>query len=314
MSQYRWTLAALLALGGTASAEQPQIANPGTQELSVVRGSSRGVAQDYLVLPRGGELTAQMKFLTAGPLLSDKKLEFTDLALFGLTGRWSLFSKLEVSATVDLLPKQPAYTDEKAWQSAGLTLRSPLGRRVAVALSGGGGHLMNHSGMWTRESLMLEWKKSIDDDFLAFDVAAGINGLGLAAPDTTQSSAFITELSVNTTAMFRVPNGKWGGWVGIGYAVPVQASGQDPTTEIRIDPQPRLDFHMGTVLALVPKWDLFVDFAVIDRGELSDPSTRLPILDGGFDQRQVIFGVTRHIESKSTRSYDDNDAIRIGAL
>lgn len=313
MSQFRWTLAAVLALGGTASAES--IDDSATrQELSVVSGSARGVAHDYLVLPRGGELTAQMKFVTAGPLLDDKKLEFTDLALFGLTGRWSLFSKLEVSASVDLLPKQPAYTDEKSWQSAGITFRSPLGRRVAVSLSGSGGHLMNHSGMWTREALMLEWKKSIDDDFLAFDVAAGINGLGLAAPDTTTSTAFITELAVKTTAMFRVPNGKWGGWVGIGYAVPVQASGHDPTTEIRIDPQPRLDFHMGTVLALVPKWDLFVDFAVLDRGELTDPSTRLPILDGGFDQRQVIFGVTRHIESKSRRTYDDNDAIRIGAL
>lgn len=313
MSQYRWTLAAIFALGGTASAESIEDGGT-TDELTAVRSSSRGVAQDYLVLPRGGELTAQMKFVTAGPLLSDNKLEFTDLALFGLTGRWSLFSKLEVSASVDLLPKQPAYTDEKPWQSAGLTLRSPLGRRVAIALSGSGGHLMNHSGMWMREALMLEWKKSIDDDFLAFDVAAGINGLGLSAPDTTQSTAFITELSVKTTAMFRVPNGKWGGWVGIGYAVPMQASGRDPTTEIRIDPQPRLDFHMGTVLALVPKWDLFVDFAVVDRGELSDPSTRLPIIDGGFDQRQVIFGVTRHIESKSRRSYDDNDAIRIGAL
>lgn len=315
MSQFRWTLAALLALGGTASAEQPHIDDTATtQELTVVRGSSRGVAQDYLVLPRGGELTAQMKFVTAGPLLSDKKLDFTDLALFGLTGRWSLFSKLELSASVDLLPKQPAYTDEKPWQSAGITFRSPLGRRVAVALSGSGGHLMNHSGYWTRESLLLEWKKSIDDDFLAFNVSGGINGLGLAAPDATKSTAFMTELSVNTTAMFRVPNGKWGAWVGIGYAVPVQASGRDPTTEIKIDPQPRLDFRMGTVLALVPKWDLFVDFAVIDRGELSDPSTRLPILNGGFDQRQVIFGVTRHIESKSRRTYGDNDAIRIGAL
>jgi hypothetical protein len=60
---------------------------------------------------------------------------------------------------------------------------------------------------------------------------------------------------------------------------------------------------------------LFVDFAVIDRGELSDPSTRLPILDGGFDQRQVIFGVTRHIEGKPRPTYDDGDSsIRIGQL
>lgn len=316
MLKFRWTLAALVALGGVASAERiSEDSGVTTGELVSVGSSARGVAGDYLVLPSGGELTAQMKFVTAGPLFSDKKLEFTDLALFGLTGRWSLFSRLELAASVDLLPKQPAYTDEKPWQSAGATLRSPLGRRVAIAVSGSGGHLLGHSGMWTREALMIEWKKPIDDEFLSFDVAAGIDGLGLSAPKTTKSTAFITELSINTTALFRVPNGKWGGWVGIGYAVPVQASGHDPTTEIRIDPQPRLDFHMGSVLALVPKWDLFVDFAVVDRGELSDPSTRLPILDGGFDQRQVIFGVTRHIEGKPRPTYDDSDdAIRIGQL
>jgi hypothetical protein len=316
MLQLRWTLAALVGLGGVASAERVDMdGGVTTGEMISVRGSQRGVAGDYLVLPSGGELTAQMKFVTAGPLFSDKKLEFTDLALFGLTGRWSLFSKLELAASVDLLPKQPAYTDEKPWQSAGVTLRSPLGRRVAIALSGSGGHLLDHGGMWTREAFMIEWKKPIDDEFLAFDVAAGIDGLGLSAPNTTKSTAFITELSINTTALFRVPNGKWGGWVGIGYAVPVQASGHDPTTEIRIDPQPRLDFHMGSVLALVPTWDLFVDFAVIDRGELSDPSTRLPILDGGFDQRQVIFGVTRHIEGRPRPTYDGgSDYIRIGQL
>ena len=46
--------------------------------------------------------------------------------------------------------------------------------------------------------------------------------LSTRSPKTTNSTAFITELSINTTALFRVPNGKWGGWVGIGYAVPVQ--------------------------------------------------------------------------------------------
>ncbi|HSD89957.1 MAG TPA: hypothetical protein VLB44_20640 [Kofleriaceae bacterium] len=319
MRQLRWTLAALVGLGGVAAADTGNHISEDAagQSLGTVSaGSRRGVAEDYLVLPSGGELTSQMRFLTAGPVLGQDKLEFTDVALFGLSGRWSLFTKLELSASVDLLPKQPANSDEKPWQSVGVGLRSPLGRHVAVALDGGGGHLMSHGGMWTRESLMLEWKKPIDEDFLAFDVRGGIDGIGLSAPETTKSTAFITELAVTTTALFREPHGKWGGWIGLSYAVPVQSSGKDPTTERTIDPQPRLDFHMGTVLALVPKWDLFVDFAVIDRGELADPATRLPILDGGFDQRQVIFGVTRHIEGSHhhDNDYDGDDAIRVGSL
>src|SRR5262249_35626910 len=128
--------------------------------------------------------------------------------------------------------------------------------------------------------------------------------VGLAAPGT-RSTAFLTELAVQTSALFHAED-KWGAWIGVGYAVPVQKSGRDPTTEIAIDPQPRLDFHAGTVLSLVKQWDLFVDFAVIDRGDLSNPATRLPILDGGFDQKQIMFGVTRHIEA-SKRHHDDGD-------
>lgn len=316
MLELRWTLAALTCLGGIAAADTggPAAADMASEAVAV-SGSRRGVAQDYLVLPRGGELTAQMRFITAESMLDGDELKFTDLALFGLSGRWSLFSKLELGASVDLLPKQPAATDEKAWQSVGVTVRSPLGSHIALQLSGGGGHLMNHTGKWVREALTLEWKKQVDPEFLAFDVQAGVSGLGLDAPNT-DSNAFITEVAMSTTALFHDPRGNIGAWLGISYAVPVQSSGRDPTTDLAIDPQPRLNFHMGTVLSLVPKWDLFVDFAVIDRGDLGDRATRLPILDGGFDQKQILFGVTRRIEGKrDRREYDyDDDDIRLGAL
>lgn len=317
MLELRWTLAALAALGGTAAADTPASADMATETLAVRHGGHRGVAQDYLVKPRGGELTAQMRFVTAESMLDGDRVRFTDLALFGLSGRWSLFSKLELGASVDFLPKQPSTTDEKAWQSVGFHVRSPLGKNVALQVSGGGGHLMSHSGKWMRESLTLEWKKPIDEDWLAFDMQAGVSGLGLDAPNTS-SNAFITELGISTTALFHEPKGHWGGWIGIAYAVPVQASGRNPVTEMVIDPQPRLNFHMGTVLSLVPKWDLYVDFAVVDRGDLGNPATTLPILDGGFDQTQIIFGVTRHIEGKRDRREDswsnDGDSVRLGSL
>jgi hypothetical protein len=319
MAELRWTLAALACLGGTAAADSasPQAVDSASESVSV-RGSYRGVAQDYLVMPRGGELSAQMRFITADAMFGPRdELKFTDLALFGISGRWSLFSKLELGVSVDLLPKQPSDTDEKPWQSVGFSLKSPLGRHIALLVSGGGGHLMNHTGKWTHEALTLEFKKQIDPKFLAFDVQAGVNGLGLDAPNTS-SSAFLTEIAVSTTALFHEPSGHWGAWLGIGYAVPVQASGKDPTTDLAIDPQPRLNFHAGTVLSLVPKWDLFVDLGVIDRGELADSTTRLPILDGGFDQTQIIFGITRHIEAKpAPRPAYDNDGgddMRLGSL
>lgn len=311
-----WTLASLLALGGTAAADDYGApARAASESLNVAR-SHRGVSQDYLVMPRGGELSAQMRFLTAERMLDGDELKFTDLALFGLSARYSLFSRLELGASVDFLPKQPSTTDEKAWQSVGVTVRSPLGKQVALQLAGGGGHLMNHSGKWTTESLTLEWKKPIHD-VLAFDIQGGISGMGLDAP-TTRSTAFITEVGVSTTALFHDPHGYWGGWLGIGYSVPVQASGRDPTTEVVIDPQPRLNFHAGTVVSLVKKWDLYIDFAVVDRGDARDPRTQLPIIHGGFDQKQIIFGITRHIEasrsSDSDRGWSGDDDMRLGSL
>ena len=319
MTKLAWTLAALSTLAGSAHADsgRPVSADFATQSVAVER-SHRGVAQDYLVLPSGGELTAQMRFVTADAMLGGEPLDFTDLALFGLSGRWSLFTKLELAASVELLPKQPSVTDEKPWQSVGFALRSPLGRHVALALAGGGGHLMNHTGMWTREAATLEWKKPVHEDFLAFDIEAGVQGLGLRDPDTTRSTAFLTEVSVRTTALFHEPRGHWGAWLGIGYAVPVQSSGRDPTTERPIDPQPRLGFHMGTVLSVVKQWDIFCDFAVVDRGDPAAPATQLPILDGGFDQKQIVFGVTRHIEKRRRPrydgGYDDDGPIRLGRL
>jgi hypothetical protein len=311
-------LLALTTLGSAAYADTRPMSHTLASGAVGVERSHRGVAQDYLVLPAGGELTAQMRFITADAMLEGERLKFTDLGLFGLSGRWSLFTMLELSASVELLAKQPSQTSEKPWQSVGASLRSPIGRHIALALSGGGGHLLSHQGMWTAEALTLEWKKPIHDDFLAFDVQAGVHGLGLASPKTTKSTAFLTELAVRTTALFHDRKGRWGAWLGIGYAVPLQHSGKDPTTELAIDPQPRLDFRMGTVLAAVRKWDIYVDFAIVDRGDRGNPATQLPVLDGGFDQKQIIFGVTRHIEGKrrpQVNDYDaDEEAVRLGSL
>lgn len=297
MTKLRWTLAALAALGGVAAADPSTSGSYGAPaaETIMVDGaepSARGVAEDYLVLPEGGELTGQMKFITADAPLGGQPLKFTDLALFGLTGRWAALRHLEVSGSVSFLPKQPSYSSEHAWQSAGLTLRSPLGHHAAVALSGSGGHLVSSTGYWASEALMIEWKKTLDRDFLAFDIQGGVDSLGLA--DGSQT-ARLTEVALQTSALFREPTGHWGGWIGMAYAVPVQHEGMDPTTALPIDPQERLDFHLGTVLSLVRNWDLFADFAVIDRGDAMNPATRLPILDGGFDQKQIVLGVTRHI-------------------
>jgi hypothetical protein len=231
--------------------------------------------------------------VTSDPLLGGQPLRFSDLGLFTVSGRYSLFSRLELSAATTLVAKQPSYTSEKPWQSASFGLRSPIGERAALAIGGGGGHLLDHVGEWTRESMMIEMRKPIEE-YLSFDMQGGIDGITLTAPNA--SGAYLTEVAVQTAAHFRDPYSYFGGWIGISYAIPVASHGVDPTTNLALDPQPRLDFHIGGALSPVDSWDLYVDFAVIDRGDLSNPATRLPILDGGFDQRQLTFGLVRHFK------------------
>ncbi len=312
MTKLHATLATLAVLGGAAHADDmanDEGSSAGVAALQLSSGSRRGVAQDYIVLPSGGELTGTMRFVTSQPSLGGEALRFSDLALFGLSGRWALFSKLELSAGAEFLPKQPSFTDEKPWQSVNAGLRSPISRRIALAISGAGGHLMNHSGMWTREALSIQWRKPIVD-VMTFDISGGMNGVTLSAPRS--KGAFLTELSLTTAVLFREPSGHWGAWTGLSYALPVTARGEDPTTGMAVDPQPRLDFRIGTVLSLVRAWDLYVEYAIVDRGDLGDAATRLPILDGGFDQHQVIFGVTRHFTNKRKRSTYSGDAMQLG--
>jgi hypothetical protein len=277
--------------------------------------SHRGVSQDYLVLPDGAELTGQMRFLTSEAFLQDhgdaKPLAFTDLALFGMTVRKSLFSKLEVSASVELLPKQPAFTSEKAWQSVAVGVRSPIGNTGAVSLGGAGGHLLSSDGSWVRQTLALELRKPIHE-IMTFDVHGGVDTTVLVRD--AHEGGWVTELGVSAQALFRDPHGAVGGWVGMGYAIPVSSRGFDPTSDLALDPRARLDFRIGGVISLVDNWDLFAELAVVDRGELTNPATRLPILDGGFDQRQAMFGVTRHISGGKDRrgDYDhDDDGYRL---
>lgn len=309
--RFAWTLVATSLLGLPLASAHP-VSSPtlGEEALAVDSGSRRGVAQDYLVAPSGGELTGQTRFVTADPLLGDQRLAFSDLALFDLAARYSVFSRLELSGRVTLLPKQPSYTEEKVWQSVAVGARSPIGNHAAIALTGEGGHLLGHDGSWVRENLTLELRKPVHE-ILTFDVQGGVDSIALLRHDHDGGS--LAELGVETSALLRDPHGNVGGWVGIGYAYPLRARGNDPTTDMRLDPQPRLDFRIGGVLSLVKNWDVFAEYRVIDRGELGNAATRLPILDGGFDQRQLILGVTRHVEGKpSGDRYDrgrDDDQI-----
>jgi hypothetical protein len=46
-----------------------------------------------------------------------------------------------------------------------------------------------------------------------------------------------------------------------------------------------------------------MELGVIDRGDLENPATTLPVLQGGTDQRVFTFGITRHFGQDDEGDY-----------
>ncbi len=258
-------------------------------------GSMRGVAEEFLVLPEGGELGGRLRTITADGGLGTGKLALTDLALFDLSAEYAIAHHYELDAQVSFLPKQPSETHEHIFQGGSLTLRRDLWERTALALSGGGGPLLGLPGFTYGGSLFLTHKHRLNE-FVTFALAGGASSVVI--DPTNMSSEVLVEGGAHAAILARIPNGVWGAWLGAGYALPAYHHGRDPVSGMALDPQPRLDIDLGNAVQLADDWDLTVDLSILDRGDLTNAATRLPILDGGFDQIQIIVGIERRIHGK----------------
>jgi hypothetical protein len=295
------TLAAFLSLGASIAIADEEGAMPRTAEvIDTGGGGVRGVAQEWMVLPSGQELGVEMRLLTAKPMsLGTDELAFTDVALLGLRARTALGMRSELSASIDVLPKQPSYTEELIWQGASLGLKTQPVKSspIALGLKASGGPMLGELGWWGSGSVGINARKRLHE-IMTFQGAFNALGTYLLPRDAADDPAWILEAAVSGSVLFRDPKGWTGAWFGFGYSVPLADKGREPMTDAALDPQPRLDLHLGSTLSFVERWDVFVDFAIIDRGDMPAMGTRLPILDGGFDQRQVIFGVNYHVKKK----------------
>ncbi len=283
---------------GPVPASQPSLVLPPTVdtydlgETLVVAQSPRTTTTHEIIMPEGWEAGGELTFLTSDGGLANKPLDFTDLAFFRLNGRVSAGDNLELAASVTLLPKQPSYTDEPIYQGAALGLRLGFCNNFAFDLGGKEGPLLGGDGWWSGLTTGVEAKTSVDQ---TLDFAGGLEAsMTVLDPSGTAEGFWLAEAIVHAETQLKVPNGMFAGVVGVSYALPFAHRSAS-----EYDPQPRLDFHVGVIYAVVPDWDLYADYAFIDRGDLSNPATTLPILDGGFDQRQLTLGIIH-------RPSDDN--------
>jgi hypothetical protein len=242
----------------------------------------RSYAKGWLVAPPGWNLGGEMRFITADSAPTGERIKLTDMALLRLRTRWTTTRRLELSASADILAKQLDTAHEPLLQGGSLSAKFATSRTVAIAAGVSGGPALG-SGWWGDASAGMVHRSRIED-FIAFQVGAGGLATMVRAPDSAR--AWQVDATGVAELTFHTPRGEWALWFGTELAFPVVHADT-------IDPSTRLDLTIGTIYSAVRDWDLYAELTYRDRGTTRMPETILPIIDGGFDQRQIVVGITR---------------------
>lgn len=266
-------------------------------------GSARTKIESDLVRTGGWEVGASLNFLTSRPSLGGESLAFTDLALLRLHGLITLGGSLELFGGTDILPKQPSYTDENVWQGAMLGSRVALGDGFGAWARIQGGPELDRTGAWLGADLAGQYKLQLED-MLFVELGLGVSHTELFPDQATDRRLYLDEAFAQAGIAIRDPKrGQVGLWLMFDYYLPLVSGPDldrpDPASGLALDPQPRINFHLGALVGLSRKVDLFMEWSILDRGDLDHPATTLPILGGGFDQKQLVFGFARRFGAGS---------------
>lgn len=255
----------------------------------VAGGSMRSQASSWLIMPDGWETSAELRFLTADAPPGGAPTKLTDVVVTHLGVRSSIKGKAEIAGGVDVLPKQPSYTDDLELQGGDLSLRYGVGRKHAVHTAVAGGPLSGGQGWWVGNGVGVQ-RRSVVHDTLSFQLHLGGSLTQLLFDDDRR--AMLGEVVARAQTLFMAED-IFGLWLHADFAFPVAASG-DVMPGVELDPTTRVDVGVGAVYSVVDDWDVYMELSVVDRGDAIAPETTLPVLQGGSDQRVFTFGVTRH--------------------
>ncbi len=284
-----------------AAPSRPDVDEPaprysyGSESIALTSGDVRTNVSDWAVGPPGWDVGGELRLITSDQGIgAEPRLKLSDVGIVRARIRLTASRRIETFGAVDILAKQPSYTDELVVQGATFGVKVAVSRKWALSTQLGGGPTLADSGFWGGGGTALIYRAH-PDETLSFQVSAGASATALRLDDVDENP-WLTEASAGGTIMIHSPNGWFGMWLGAGLNVPVVHSDL-------IDPGTRLDLTLGTVYAVVKNWDIYIEAGIFDRGDAGHPATQLPILDGGFDQRTIVIGVTRRFEGK-TNSYN----------
>jgi len=300
-----WYVVALaaVAIPRTASAQYnvPSQASGESAKL-VIAGDEQPSKPAPPGLPIGWELGASFDFMTSDPSLGGRKLKFTDLVLFRAHGLLALGRRGELFGGVDLLPKQPSYTDELVWQGALLGARYRFNNPLSAYVRGQGGPGLDHDGYWVVGEAAAQSKIDIAERTLYWESALGTTYTQLFPDGPVDKPFWQIELLTRTGIAVREKHGIFATWLTFTFQFPLAGrptlDSPDPASGRSLDPQTRVGVAFGMVLGVSRSLDLFLELSVLDRGDLDDPRTTLPILSGGFDQNRIVFGFNRRFGTR----------------
>ena len=254
----------------------------------------------------GWELGASLDFMTsdpsgrvADPGLAERKLKFTDVVLFRAHGLVALGRRAELFAGVDLLPKQPSSTDELVWQGALLGARYRFTDLLSGYVRGQGGPGLARDGYWLAGEAALQSNVDIAEKTLFWESALGATYTQLFPDEPVDKAFWQTELLTRSGIAIREKRGIFATWLSFTFHVPLVArpkpGSPDPASGRALDPATRVGVAFGMVLGVSRALDLFLEISILDRGDVDNPATTLPILSGGFDQNRIVFGFNRRM-------------------
>lgn len=260
------------------------------ETISGTYGDVRDNVNDWAVGPPGWDVGGELRLITSDQGLgTGSRLKLSDIGLLRARLRATASRRIETFGGLDILAKQPSYADELVFQGATFGVKVAVSRKWALSTSLSGGPTLDHSGFWGGGGTAMIYRAH-PDETLSFQVSAGAQATALRLDDT-EMDPWLAEASGGGMIMIHSPNGWFGMWLGAELDVPVVHSDG-------IDPATRLDLTVGTVYAVVKDWDIYIEAGIYDRGDEGHPETQLPILDGGFDQRTIVVGVTRRFQGK----------------
>ena len=243
------------------------------------------------------EVGSSLGFITSAASLGDKKLAFTDVVLLRLHALMSL-GRYDLFVGNDILPKQPSYTNELVWQGALAGVRTTLGEKNSAWIRGQAGPQLDRNGYWLSAEAAAQYRLALQKE-LFVETSLGWSHTQLSFKEDVERLFFVEEVFAQVGVAIRDPkDGKFALWLTFDYYVPVLSGPKkgdpDPLTGGALDPQPRVNLHIGVLGGVTRNVDLFVEYSILDRGDLELARTTLPILHSGFDQKQILFGFMRH--------------------